>query len=158
MKKTLPILAFLGIAAAGITAYLKHKADQQKDIEPITNGWAHFSDDDDGKIPQEIDDAAKQSYRIQARLMAEGYGENDVLDLIHNVAFKTAESMFSFVKDMKVKHYHLDEAGADNSVSIRLHMPATADAIYESILEVAEMTFTNNGSYKGFARTTSDIE
>jgi hypothetical protein len=158
MKKTLPVLAFLGIAAAAYAAYRKHKADKQIQKEQHIEERAHFSDLYDGKIPQEVDDNAKQSYRIQARLMAEGYMEDDVLDLEHRISFENTSAMFAFVRDAKAKHYHLDEAGSDNSVTVRLHMPATADAIYSSILEVAEMSYTNKGSYKGFKRTTTDIE
>lgn len=158
MKKTIPVLAFLGVAAASFAAYRKHKAVKQTENEQRSDVWPHFSDDFDGKIPQEVDENAKQSYRIQARMMAEGYGENDVLDLIHKIAFDTTENMFAFVKEAKKKDYHLDEAGAENSVTVRLHMPANADAIYASILEVAQMSFANHGSYKGFTRTTSDIE
>ena len=158
MKKSLPILAFLGIAVAGFAAYRKHKADRQIHKEQRAQEWAHFSDVSGGNIPQEVDDNARQSYRIQARLMAEGYGEDDVLDLEHRISFETTDSMFAFVRDVKTKQYHLDEAGSDNSVTVRLHMPATADAIYASILEVAEMSYANHGSYKGFTRTKSDIE
>lgn len=158
MKKTLPVLAFLGIGAAAFAAYRKHKADKQDYHDQKSEEMMHFGDESDGKTVQEVDDNAKQSYRIQARLMAEGYGDNDVLDLIHRVAFETTESMFAFVKDAKAKQYNLDEAGSDNSVTVRLHMPASADAIYASILEIAEMTYINHGSYKGFTRMTSDIE
>ena len=158
MKKTLPVLAFLSIAAAGFAAYRKHKADRQNHKEQRVQDWAHFSDETGGNAPQEVDDNARQSYRIQARLMAEGYAEDDVLDLEHRISFETTDSMFAFVKDVKAKHYHLDEAGADNSVTVRLHMPATADAIYSSIVEIAEMSYTNHGSYKGFTRTKTDIE
>jgi hypothetical protein len=158
MKKTLPVLAFLGIAAASFAAYRKHKADKQIKNERHAQEWAHFSDESEGKIPQEVDDNAKQSYRIQARLMAEGYGDNDFLDLEHRVSFETTDAMFAFVRDAKAKQYHLDEAGSDNSVTVRLHMPATADAIYASILEVAQMSYANHGFYKGFTRTTTDIE
>lgn len=158
MKKTLPVLAFLGIAAAGFAAYRKHKADRQLRKEQKAEEWAHFSDESNGKIPQEVDDNAKQSYRIQAHLLADGYSENDELDLEHRVSFETTDTMFAFVRNAKAKNYHLDEAGSDNSVTVRLHMPATADAIYASILEIAEMSYTNHGSYKGFKRTTADIE
>jgi len=158
MKKTLPVLAFLGIAAAGFAAYRRHKADGQIRKEQKTEEWAHFSDESNEKIPQEVDDIAKQSYRIQARLMADGYSENDVLDLEHRVSFETTDAMFAFVRNAKAKNYHLDEAGSDHSVTVRLHMTATADAIYASILEIAEMSYANHGSYKGFKRTTADIE
>lgn len=158
MKKTIPVLAFLGIAAASFAAYRKHKADLKKKSELPDQEKSHFSDDSELKIPQEVDDNAKQSYRIQARLMAEGYAENDVLDLVHTVIFPSADLMFAFVKDAKKNHYHLEEAGPDNSVTVRLHMPATAGAIYSSILEVAEMAFVNSGSYRGFTRSKTDIE
>jgi hypothetical protein len=158
MKKTIPVLAFLGIAAAAYAAYRKNKALKAVKIKASEEDWGHFSDDPEVDLPQQVDDRAKQSYRIQARLLAEGYGENDVLDMIHKVSFDTSDAMFAFVKGAKAKHYNLDEAGADNSVTVSLQMPATADAIYASILEVAEMAFSNHGSYRGFTRTSTDIE
>lgn len=158
MKKTIPVLAFLGIAAASFAAYRKHKADLKRKSESQTEDWTHFSDDSELKIPQEIDDNAKQSYRIQARLMAEEYAESDVLDLIHTLSFPNADKLFAFVKDAKKSHYHLDEAGPDNAITVRLQIPATVDAIYSSIMEVNEMAFVNHGSYKGFTRSKTDIE
>lgn len=158
MKKTIPVLAFLGIAAASFAAYRKHKEGQKKKSISQTEDRPHFSDDSELKIPQEVDDNAKQSYRIQARLMAEFYAESDVLDLIHTVSFPNADRLFAFVKDAKKSHYHLDEARPDNSITVRLQMPATVDAIYSSIMEVIEMAFINHGSYKGFTRSKTDIE
>jgi hypothetical protein len=158
MKKTIPVLAFLGIAAAAYAAYRKNKSHKTVKIKTDDEDWGHFSDGSESDLPQQVDDRAKQSYRIQARLLAEGYGENDMLDLIHKVSFDTSDAMFAFVKNVKAKQYNLDEAGADNSVTVRLNMPATADAIYASILEVAEMAFSNHGSYRGFTRTSTDIE
>ena len=151
MKKVIPVLAFLGLAAAGYAAYRKYKEEKNPKTALNPEEWAHFSDETDVETPAEVDENAKQSYRIQARLMADGYGENDTVDLVHQVRFQSA-------KEAKQKKYHLDEAGADNTVSVRLRISADADSIYQSILDIAQLAYTNKGSYKGFTRSTTDIE
>lgn len=158
MKKVIPVLAFLGLAAAGYAAYRKYKEEKNPKKALNPEEWAHFSDETDVETPAEVDENAKQSYRIQARLMADGYGENDTIDLVHQVRFQSANEMFAFVKEAKQKKYHLDEAGADNTVSVRLRISADADSIYQSILDIAQLAYTNKGSYKGFTRSVTDIE
>lgn len=158
MKKTIPVLAFLTVgAAAGLAAYRKIKRKREIEREELSQ----TSPIEDAEVVYdltEVDAATKQSYRIQARLMAEGYSEGDELDLLHKSGFKTPQEMFSFVKGAKAKNYRLDEADSGNFVTLRLHIPANADAIYNSILEIAEMTYENKGTYQGFSRADIEVE
>lgn len=159
MKKTIPVLAFLTVgAAAGLAAYRKIKRKREIEREELSQMSSPIEDAEVVYDLTEVDAATKQSYRIQARLMAEGYSEGDELDLLHKSGFKTPQEMFSFVKGAKAKNYRLDEADSGNFVTLRLHIPANADAIYNSILEIAEMTYENKGTYQGFSRADIEVE
>lgn len=159
MKKTIPVLAFLTVgAAAGLAAYRKLKRKREVELEASSQALSTIDEIEAVYDLTEVDATAKQSYRIQARLMAEGYSEGDELDLLHKSGFKTPQEMFAFVKGAKAKNYRLDEADSGNFVTLRLHIPANADAIYDSILEIAEMTYENKGTYQGFSRADIEVE
>lgn len=91
-----------------------------------------------------------ESYRIQCKVMMDGYPSNKKIDLIHHIEFKDSKNRNKFVDSLQIEYHEIEDSPEGLSATIRQTIPTDARVAYSEIVKLAEASEVYHGLYQGW--------
>lgn len=91
-----------------------------------------------------------ESYRIQCKVMMDGYPSNKKIDLIHHIEFKDPKNRNKFVDSLQIEYHEIEDSPEGLSATIRQTIPTDARVAYSEIVKLAEASEAFHGLYQGW--------
>lgn len=137
-------LAYAAVKSAKTRKMSAQKPEGAEPIKPVAESLP--------KLPEAstLSPSLLESYRVQCKVMMDGYPSDKSIDIVHHVEFKDPLKLKAFAEASRNSGQTVSEDTDRLAVTLRKTITTDAQTAYREIVKVAESALAQDGLYQGW--------